>query len=69
MVFHIKPVADVSAVSIDRQRLAIQRVEDDQRDEFFREVERAVIVGAVGNHDRKAIGTLPCGGEMVACGL
>ncbi|MNE24049.1 hypothetical protein D3C80_1173260 [compost metagenome] len=69
MVFHIKPVADVRAVSIDRQRLAFQRVENDQRNELFREMEWPVIVGAVGNDDRKAVRALPGCGEMIARGF
>ena len=48
MVLDVEPVADLLSVTIDRQRLARQGVVNDERDELFREVVRAVVVGAVG---------------------
>ena len=66
MVLDIEPVAHVLARAVNRQRLAIQCVEDDQRDELFREMVRPVIVRAVGKHDRQAIGLVPGAHEMVA---
>ena len=44
MVFHIKPVADIRALTVYRQFLAIQRIQCDQRYQFFRKLAGAVIV-------------------------
>ena len=65
VVFHVEPVADVFAVAVDGQRLAGERVVDDERDEFFRELARAVVVGAVGGEHGKAIGVEPRADEVV----
>ncbi|MNT67991.1 hypothetical protein D3C72_2061850 [compost metagenome] len=52
MVFHIEPVTDLVALAIDRQRLAIQGIEDHQRDQLLGEVAWAVVIGAVGDNGR-----------------
>jgi hypothetical protein len=44
VIFHIEPVTDLVALAIDRQRLAIQRIEEHQRDQLLGEVIRAVVV-------------------------
>ena len=56
MVFHIQPVTDVLTVTVDRKLFAMQCIIDDQRDQLLRELERTVIVGAVGNVGREMIG-------------
>ena len=66
VIFHIQPVADLFAVAVDRQRFPGEGIEDSQRNEFFREVIRAVVVGAVGHHHRQAVGTVPGANQMVA---
>jgi hypothetical protein len=66
MVLDVEPVTDLLTVAIDRQRLARQGVVDDQRDELFREVVRAVVVGAVGGQYRQAVGVVVGADEMVA---
>src|SRR5690606_23364228 len=53
----------------DRQRLAIQRVEDDQRDQLLGEVIGAVVVRAVGDQHRQAVGALPGTDQMVGRSL
>ncbi|MNF83658.1 hypothetical protein D3C84_659830 [compost metagenome] len=60
-----QPVADLQAVSVDRQRFAGQRVENHQRNQFFGEVERAIVVRAVGQQYRQPVGALPCADEVV----
>ena len=67
MVFHIQPVAYLLAVAIDRQGFAGQRVHDHQRNEFFRKVQRAIVVGAVGGEHRQAIGMV-VGAHQVVTG-
>ena len=55
VVFHIEPVTDLVTLAIDRQRLAIQRVKNDQRDQLLGEVVRAVVIGAVGDDGWQAV--------------
>ena len=69
VVFHIEPVADLLAVAVDGQGLAGQGVVDDQRNELFREVVGAVVVGAVGGEYRQAVGVVVGAHQMVAGGL
>lgn len=52
MILHVQPVADLLPVAVYRQRFARQRVKNRQWDQLFREVVRAVVVGAVGNQRR-----------------
>ena len=66
MVIHIEPVADVVALAVDGQRLAVHRVQDHQRDELLGELIRAVVVGAVGGDDGQAVGVVPGTHEVVA---
>jgi len=47
VVAHVKLVAHVAAVAIDRKRLVDQRVEDHQRDQLLRKLSRTVVVRAV----------------------
>jgi len=65
MVLDIQPVSDVGAVAINRQLLALKRVQDDQRDQFFGKMIRPVIIRTVRDDHRQAIGAEPCLGEMV----
>ncbi|MND33672.1 hypothetical protein D3C80_242690 [compost metagenome] len=69
MVLDEQPVTHLQPVAVHRQRLACQGIEDHQRNEFFREVERAVVVRAVGDQYRQAISTLPGADQMVGRGL
>ena len=64
-----QPVADLLAVAIHGQRLAGERVGDHQRDELFREVVGAVVVGAVAGGDRQAVGVVPGAHEVVGGGF
>ena len=45
-VLDVEPVADLLAVAVDRQRVAVERVQDHQRDQLLRVLARAVVVGA-----------------------
>ncbi len=64
-----EPVADLLAVAVDRQRLALEGVGDHQRDELFGELVRAVVVRAVGDDGGQAVGVDPGADEVVAGGL
>lgn len=68
VIHHIQPVAHVLAFSVDRERLAVADVVDEQRDELLRELVRAVVVGAVRHDGRHAVGVVERPDEMVtAC--
>ena len=43
-ILHIQPVADLLAVTVHRQRFASQGIDDQQRNQFFGEMIRAVVV-------------------------
>ena len=56
MVYHVEPVANVLAVAIDWQGLALQHVEDHEGDELFWKLIGPVVVRAIRDSDREAIG-------------
>jgi len=66
VVFDIEPVANVASIAIDRQGLALEHIEDHEGDEFFGELIWAVVVRAVGEGERQAIGVVVGLGEVVA---
>lgn len=66
MVVDVEPVADVVAGAVEGQKLVVERVEDDQGDQFFRKLARAVVVRAVGGDHRQAVGVAPGAHEVVA---
>ena len=55
MVIHIQPVADIFSVSIYRKFLSMQRIVDDKRNQFFRELVWSIIVRTVGNVCREMV--------------
>ena len=69
MIFHIEPVADVFAFAIDGNGLAAECLEDDHRDELFRELKGPVIVRAIGDNDGEAVSIAPCPGKVVGSRL
>ena len=69
MVFNKQPVANLHPVAVHGQRFAVERVQNHQRDEFFGEVIRAVVVRAIGYDGRQAVSAQPCADEMVAGSL
>ncbi len=69
VVLHVKPVADILSLSVDRKRFAVTDIVDKQWDELLRELERAVVVRAVGNHRRQPVGVVEGADEVVAGGL
>ena len=52
VVFHIQPVADIQALTVNRQRLVSQSISDHQRNELLREVIRTIVVGATRDRHR-----------------
>ena len=66
MVHHIEPVAHVLALAIDRQRLAVTDVVDEQRYQLLGELVWPVVVGTVSHHGRHAVGVVERAHEVVA---
>ena len=58
VIFHVQPVADIEPLSVDRKRLVRQRVGDHQRDQLFRELVGAVVIGAAADRRRQAVGSV-----------
>ena len=65
MIVDKQPVTHVRAVAVDRQGLAVQRPNDDQGDQLLGEVIRAVVVRAVGNQNRQAVGMAPGAHQVI----
>ena len=55
MILHIEPIAHIFSVAVHRQRLVRQSIGNHQRNQFFRELIRSVIVAAARNRHRKAV--------------
>src|SRR5699024_8988962 len=69
VVLDVQPVADVFSVTVHRQRLPGHGFRNDQRNELFRELVRAVVVGAVGGQRRQPVGVLEGADEVVGGGV
>ena len=69
VVFHVEPVAHVLALPVDRERLAVPDIVDEQRDELLRELVGTVVVRAVGHHRGHAVGIVVGAYEVVGRGL
>ena len=69
VVAHKQPVAHLPAIAVNGQRLARERMRDDERNQLFRKVVGAVVVTAVGNQRRQPVGVVPGAHQVVACGL
>src|SRR5258708_46738 len=65
VVRNIEPVTNVLAVAVDRQRFSGESAANDKRDQFLRELIRAVIVGAIGGEDRQSIGAVIGSHKMI----
>src|ERR1700733_7736900 len=55
MVADVKPITHLSAVAIDRQRFARNRICDHQGQKLLWKLIRTVIIGTVGGNRRKSI--------------
>ena len=69
VVFYKQPVADVLALSVYGQRLAVADVVDEEGDQLLWELVGAVVVGAVGDDRRHSVCVVVCAHEVVAAGL
>ena len=55
VVNYVEPVANVFALAINRKRLALADIVDEQRNQLLRELIRSVVVRAVGHDGRHAV--------------
>ena len=69
MVLHIEPVADVLPLAVYRLRFAVADVVNEEGDELFGELVGALVVRAVCDDGRHAVGIVVSPDEMVAAGL
>ena len=69
MVFHEEPVAHVLALAVNRKRLLVADVVDEQRDELLGELVRTVVVGAVRDNRRHAVGVVERANKVVGARL
>src|SRR5690242_20599911 len=69
MVVDIKPIPDIPSAAIYRQRLVSNAVKNHDRDKFFGKLPRTIIIAAMGNSRRKAVGLRERPNEMVRSGL
>ena len=65
VVLNVQLVAHILALSVYRKWLAMAYIIDEQWNKLFRELVRPVVVGAVRNYARKAIGVVEGPDEMV----
>ena len=56
VIGHVQPVASLQAIAVHRQRLVVERIRDEQRDQLLRMLVRAVGVGTAGRDRVQAVG-------------
>ena len=69
VIFDEEPVAHVASVSVERQRLIIDRVGDEERDELLGVLVGAVVVRRARHDDRHSVGSPVGEGQAVSSGL
>ena len=69
MVFNINPVADVVPLAINRKIFSVFDIGNHKRQQFFRELERPVVVGTVGQGNRQTVSVVVSHYNVVAGGL
>ena len=65
VVFHIEPVPHILAPAIDRKRLAVTYIIDEQGNKFLWELIWTIVVGTVGHNRRHSVGVVEGSHEMV----
>ena len=65
VIVDIKPVADVRAGAVYRERLLPETIQNRERDKLLREMIRPVIVRAVRNQNRQSVRIAPGADEMI----
>ena len=65
VILDIQPVAHIESLSVYRKRLICQRICDHKRNEFFRELVRAVVVGTAADRHRQAVRSVICHNKQI----
>ncbi len=66
VILDVEPVSHILAPAVHRQRASVADIVDEQRNQLFRKLVGTVIVGAVGDNDRHAVGVMIGTDEVVA---
>ena len=66
VVLHVEPVPHVLSLAVDRKRLAVADIVDEQRYQLLRELVRTVVVRAVRHYRGHTVGVVERTHEMVA---
>ena len=69
MIGNIEPIAHVLAVAIDRQRRALEGIENHKRNQLLRELAWAVVVGAVSGEYWQTVRVVVGPYQMIRSGL
>ena len=69
MIANVQPVTNLTAIAINRQRFACERIGNDQRDELLGELQRSVIIRAIARYNGQAVGVMPGTHQMVGRGF
>ena len=69
VVFDKEPITNIFALAVNRKRLLVADVVDEQRNQLFGELVGAVVVGAVRHDGRHAVGVVERTDEVVGAGL
>ena len=69
VVRHMKPVPYIFAGAVYRKLLIRQGTADNKRDQLFRKMIRAVVIGAARNSHRQSIGPVVSQHKQVGTGL
>ena len=69
VILNIKPVADIAAVAVNRNLATVQYARQAQRNQLFREVIRAIVIGAIAGRYLQAVCVLIRSHQVIAAGL
>ena len=69
MVADVEPVTDVHSVAIDGNRLSLEQALNDHWNELLWKLIGPIVVGAIGNDGRQAVGVVISAHEHVAGGF
>lgn len=69
VIAHIEPVANLLAVAVDGERFTGQGIVNHQRNEFFRKMQRPVVIRAIRGEDGETVGVVVGANKVVAGGF
>ena len=73
MILDVEPVPNVAAGPVYRKLPPFETVEDRQWDKLLGKVIGAIVVGAIRDQDRQAIGVMPAANQVIGrslrCGI